>query len=278
LTDSPVLFVSHAAIDSELARLLKEIIGRAFNRIDVFVSSDPEDLPVGDPWIEQILGALGRAKLIAVLGTDRALNRKWVWFEAGAGWDRRRQIVTCCVGKTRKGLLPPPFGLHTALNLDEPEGCKVFFDLIGKEFGLAGQLVDLNYFCQNLIRLDVRAEERFAIATQEHSEKAFHDARQRSMHEKIASTDVSSRDLLRFLLINGECNGQNIYAAACFLDTFVGQYLEKAVASGLVSIRIERAGNMEVARWWSVNPEFSSRLKPILFPRPDAEGAPKFRL
>jgi len=56
--DSPVLFVSHAAIDAELPRLLKETIERGFNGIDVFVSSDPEDLPIGDPWVEQILEAL----------------------------------------------------------------------------------------------------------------------------------------------------------------------------------------------------------------------------
>jgi hypothetical protein len=40
-----VLFVSHAAVDKELASHLKKVIEQAFAGIDVFVSSNPEDLP-----------------------------------------------------------------------------------------------------------------------------------------------------------------------------------------------------------------------------------------
>src|SRR5215467_13643056 len=110
----PVLFMSHAAVDKELALSLKETIEHAFDSIDVFVSSDPEDLPIGDSWVEKILDSLERARLVLVLATDRGLNRKWVWFEAGAGWNRRRQIFAGCIGKTRKNNLPAPFGQHTA--------------------------------------------------------------------------------------------------------------------------------------------------------------------
>jgi hypothetical protein len=76
-SSQPVLFLSHAAIDSEIAMHAKKVIENAFPNIDVFVSSDPEDLTIGDPWVERILKALDLAKLVIVLATERGLGRKW---------------------------------------------------------------------------------------------------------------------------------------------------------------------------------------------------------
>lgn len=273
-----VLFVSHAAIDRELADLLKKAIELSFPSIDVFVSSDPEDLPIGDPWVEQILSALDRARLILVLGTERSLNRKWVWFESGAGWSRRRQIFTGCVGKLRKNNLPPPFGQHTARNLDEESDCRELFDLVGKEFGTTQQSTDFTAFCKSLVRLDVRAEERQRLAVLGAEEQPFYDAQKKSLEKKLGTLDPASRDLLRYLLVNGESDGRHIYAAALFPDTHVNSLLDFVEKSGLVSLRIERIGSMESNRFWKVNPEFAKRLEAILFPRPEDDGAPKFRI
>lgn len=168
-----LLFISHAAVDEELALHLKTTLQRVFTGLEGFASSDPEDLPIGNSWIERILEALGRAKLIAVLGTERGLSRKWVWFEAGAGWNERRQIVTCCVGKLRKGALPPPFQLYTALNLDEEQGFSNFLQLICRETGLKTAAVDISSFCQDLIRLDVRAEVRHAFSQKMRARRHF---------------------------------------------------------------------------------------------------------
>jgi hypothetical protein len=106
-----ILFLSHAASDSEIALRLKETLEAAFSGLDVFVSSDPEDLPPGDPWVSTVLSNLREAFVVWVLATERGLNRKWVWFEAGAGWDRHDAFIPCCVGKIRKGTLPSPVGV-----------------------------------------------------------------------------------------------------------------------------------------------------------------------
>jgi hypothetical protein len=277
IDDAPLLFVSHAAADKELALFLKNVIEKTFDGIDVFVSSDPEDLPIGDPWVERILEALGRARLIVVLGTDRALSRKWVWFEAGAGWDRRRKIVTSCIGNTRKSSLPPPFGLHTAQNLDEEGDCREFFNLVRSEFGLEHRLVDYADLCTSLIRLDIRADERQRLAAIENVEKPFHDAQQRSLDERVGKLDLHGRDLVRYLLLNGESSGRHIYASALFPDSSMGNLLQQLESLGLVLVRIERIGSMESNRFWKVNPEFSDRLKALFFPRDAVEGPLKFR-
>ncbi|MGH9817108.1 MAG: TIR domain-containing protein [Candidatus Acidiferrales bacterium] len=79
--DRDVLFLSHAAADAEIAAVVKREVEQCFPFVTVFVSTDPEELPPGSPWVETILENLEAAKIVAVLATSRALTRKWVWFE-----------------------------------------------------------------------------------------------------------------------------------------------------------------------------------------------------
>jgi len=95
---SKLVFVSHAAVDEEIAMCLKSAMEEALPGIRIFVSSDPEDLKPGDPWVEVILSNLSQAELIIVLATQRGLSRKWVWYESGACWSRGVRVLPCCVG------------------------------------------------------------------------------------------------------------------------------------------------------------------------------------
>jgi hypothetical protein len=85
-----LLFISHAAMDKEIAHHLKEEIQRAYPLVDVFVSSDPEDLPVGDPWVEKILAALDRAKLVGTWhGTRSGQEMGLVRSRSGLGQKKK---------------------------------------------------------------------------------------------------------------------------------------------------------------------------------------------
>jgi len=55
---STIVFLSHAAADQAIAGHLKHVIETCFPQINVFVSSDPEDLPPGDPWVQTVLANL----------------------------------------------------------------------------------------------------------------------------------------------------------------------------------------------------------------------------
>jgi len=114
-----LIFLSHAASDKELAIELKRLIETAIPGTQVFVSSDPEDLHPGDPWVETILENLRRARILIALATERGMARRWVWYEVGAGWSRDLRVIPCCVGKLRKGQLLAPFSRYQALNADE---------------------------------------------------------------------------------------------------------------------------------------------------------------
>jgi hypothetical protein len=54
-SQTSLLFLSHAASDDEIAKYLKQVIETSVAGLNVFVSSDPEGLPPGDPWVEIIL-------------------------------------------------------------------------------------------------------------------------------------------------------------------------------------------------------------------------------
>jgi hypothetical protein len=98
--------------------------------------------------------------MLLILATERGLNRKWVWFETGAGWSRDLLFIPCCVGKTRKGQLPHPFSDYQALNIDEEGDLGVLLDELKKQFGTPEKAPELRKVIAELTRLDVQADER----------------------------------------------------------------------------------------------------------------------
>jgi hypothetical protein len=154
------IFVSHAAIDHEIAQSLKDHLQTALPGADIFVSSDPEDLPLGDPWVQTILDALATAKLVLALTTERGLGRKWVWFESGRTWFSGVPCIPCCLGKVRKDALPAPFSSLQAMNLDEVDGLKTLIERCGEKLNVTTIKTELAKIAEELTRLDVRAEER----------------------------------------------------------------------------------------------------------------------
>ncbi|HZD30959.1 MAG TPA: toll/interleukin-1 receptor domain-containing protein, partial [Candidatus Angelobacter sp.] len=156
----PLIFLSHASVDEEIARSLKSHLEASFPSVLVFVSSDPEDLPPGDQWTEKVLEALKKASLVLVLATQRGLARKWVWFESGHAWHSGVKLIPCCVGKVRKNGLPPPFSLLQSINIDETAGLITLFKAIENGLVSSSKTPDIRAIVEELVRLDVRCEER----------------------------------------------------------------------------------------------------------------------
>jgi hypothetical protein len=198
-TGAPLVFVSHAAVDEEIALFLKTVIIGALKGVDVFVSSDPADLPLGDPWVTNILNALAQTRLVLVLTTERGLKRPWVWFETGRTWFSSVRCIPCCLGRTRKSALPAPFNSRQAMNLDETNDLDRLFAACSKELGIVLGALDPKLLVNELIRLDVRAEERQKIL-----EDPFSVERRTEVDDVIRTLDPGSREALRLLLKYGE--------------------------------------------------------------------------
>jgi TIR domain len=155
--ESRLVFLSHASTDKEIAGLLKNKIQQSWPNVKVFDATDPEELPPGSDWPRRILEALHASRIILVLATSRGLDRIWVWFEAGAAWHRFQQITSLCVGEVRKGRLPSPFSIYTALNIDEAEDFRSLFQILFREFGKPSQEPDYRATCKEIVRLEAIA-------------------------------------------------------------------------------------------------------------------------
>jgi hypothetical protein len=106
-----------------MASAIKKSIEATFPGVDVFLSSDPEDIGAGDPWVDSISDKLAICEVQIILASPASLARPWVHFEAGAGWKRVRQISLCHSGQ-KPGELPIPLNLLQAGSVTDPEYLK----------------------------------------------------------------------------------------------------------------------------------------------------------
>ena len=202
---APLIFISHAAVDHEIALSIKRFLQEIFSDVDVFVSSDPEDLPPGDLWVEKILMALENAKLVLSLTTERGLNRKWVWFESGRTWFAGISCIPCCLGKTRKSALPAPFQSLQGMNLDEREDLDRLIKFCAKKLSITPKAADRQLMANELIRLDVRAEER-----QRGVEDPFSSELTQEVERTMRGFDQGTKEAIKQLLKYGELTEQTV--------------------------------------------------------------------
>jgi hypothetical protein len=199
MDDTYSIFVSHAAIDEELAVALKKAIIEQYPTVRVFVSSDPEDLAPGDPWVEKILNALKTAEFVFVLTTERGLSRKWVWFEVGRTWFTGIVTIPICVGKIRKSNLLAPFSGLQGLNIDDARDAEKLFRTLEGRYGKGVRQIDAAEFTREMIRLDVRAEERGKALSD-----PFTVERRKSIEVQMKKFSPAERETFRQFVLYGE--------------------------------------------------------------------------
>jgi|SRR5271157_1166382 len=193
------IFISHAAVDEEIARSIKQYIEQVFPEQRVFVSSDPGDLKPGDEWVIKILKALKSARCVLALTTERGLGRKWVWFELGRTWFSEVKLIPCCIGKVRKGNLPAPFSERIALNIDEPRDAAALFLSLQEQFGALTGFLDYSEFVQTMSRLDIRAEEKSKVI-----EDPYADAIMSDIERTMKTLSPAQRETIKQFAIYGE--------------------------------------------------------------------------
>lgn len=145
----PTVFLSHAATDEPIVRVLHDEIKRVFaNGVDVFASSVPGELKAGDPWLDRVNEKLRVASAVIVLITPISLNRPWIWFEVGASWSRMEdgqgRILPVCVPEIDKGSLPEPLSRLHAMSLGKSAETKAVFEALVDLFGF-GNLKGFKY-------------------------------------------------------------------------------------------------------------------------------------
>lgn len=104
------LFISHEEKEKEIAISLKRLIEHIFrDKIDVFVSSDDESIPLGKQWFNVITTALRQADYVFVLCSDTSVKRPWINFELGGACLLKKDIIPLCIHDMQLSQLNPPY-------------------------------------------------------------------------------------------------------------------------------------------------------------------------
>ena len=212
---APNVFVSHAAVDEELAAALKSHLQRCFPGLGVFVSSDPEDLQPGNRWIDKILEALKEAKCVLAIMTTRGLSRKWVWFESGRTWFIDVPVIPCCVGTIRKSDLPAPFSSLQAIELDVANDVTTLEKQLALILGLTVSHGDASAFAATVTRLDGRADQKPKAKTDPFAAEIAG-----SIAQRIETLSSAERQTIRDFVMFGQLttSAARLYAKEAGVD------------------------------------------------------------
>jgi TIR domain-containing protein len=121
------VFLSHASDDAKLAMSVASEVRSRLPGMDVFVSSQPGQIPTGDKWLEAVEDKLQRGDTFIILLTPASISRRWVWFETGSFWFSGKRILPVAYG-INLGDIPHPLSVRQALSLEDPPRLKQFFD------------------------------------------------------------------------------------------------------------------------------------------------------
>ena len=124
------IFISHITEDSEIAITLKNWIeSTLLGHHKVFVSSDPQSIPAGTKWLDEITMAITGSKILLILCSPESINRPWINFEAGCGWAKSIPVIPICYEGLIKSQLPQPIAALQALELNETFPKQLFIAL-----------------------------------------------------------------------------------------------------------------------------------------------------
>ncbi len=130
------LFLSHIHEESQLALCIKQWVETTFTeRIEVFCSSDSIAFAQDANFLRKLLKELRKSDLLLLLASSRSLQRPWINFEAGCAWVRDLEIVPLCHSGQKRGSLPLPLALFTAIEILDPKGCEDFLNILRVRLG-----------------------------------------------------------------------------------------------------------------------------------------------
>jgi hypothetical protein len=142
------VFVSHATEDKDVVRawhegfvngIEKAAVQKGIkadgllSRMEIFISSSPNAIAVGNDWFETLMQKLDETHALLPFITSNSVSKRWVWFEVGYFWNRMRKDKTLKIYPyIEKGLeLPSPLNIIQGANIG---GRESFASPMGQQF------------------------------------------------------------------------------------------------------------------------------------------------
>jgi hypothetical protein len=143
----PIVFISHIGEEKQIAIALKAVVESAFiGMIDVFVSSDPASISLGEKWQDGIAEALRKCSVEIIIASPVSVQRPWINFEVGAAWIRDIPVIPLChSGMTPRKLAAPLSTLQGATATDEIE-LREILPVLATAIGSKSPTIDFSGF------------------------------------------------------------------------------------------------------------------------------------
>lgn len=148
------LFISHAAVDRDLAAFLEETARVAIPGIQVFRASRVGQIRAGREWFDVVTRELREADQYMVLLTEASISKPWISFETGAAWYTERPLVPVLAPDFNPQDVPEPLRFLQLLSLGDPKQAQEAF----KELG--GELSDPDTFVSQASQIAQRSQRR----------------------------------------------------------------------------------------------------------------------
>jgi len=117
-----IVFVSHIHEEASIAQVIKNVIEASFgDQLKVFCSSDPNDVPAGVNWLDQLRERLGDASAVLVLCSKASQDRPWVNFETGYARIKGIPVIPICHSGVSQDDLPIQIATSQALNVSDSD-------------------------------------------------------------------------------------------------------------------------------------------------------------
>jgi hypothetical protein len=134
-----LVFVSHAASDSDSVQYLVERLGCVLPELIFFVSSSYKSLKPGAIWWEEIQKNLQDVKVILGCVSRQSINRPWVLFESGIGLGRGGILIPVILDDLPNSKLEPPLSMFQAFRIDDSDGFEHLIGQISESTGVRVQ-------------------------------------------------------------------------------------------------------------------------------------------
>lgn len=155
--EKKLVFISHIHEEREIANEFKKLIEDSFlGMIDVFVSSNEQNIEMGQRWLDNITGALKQASVEILLCSPKSVERPWINFEAGAGWIKDIPVIPLCHSGMSPSQLPVPLNMLQAAKASETSSLKLVFPVLANAIGSATPNVDFTNFVESVRKFEIK--------------------------------------------------------------------------------------------------------------------------
>ena len=129
------VFLSHAALDTELAELIERQLTLGNEQMSVFRTTRLGQIPAGKEWLAVIQQNIRDADAYLVLLTPWSMSRPWINYETGAAWFSERKLVPVVAGDLAKDVVVEPLRSLQLLSLEDPAEATQAFVELGARLG-----------------------------------------------------------------------------------------------------------------------------------------------